>query len=538
MSKRNNVAKKEVKKPAAKGATRGRPRAALAHLRRQIITPEFLTPTQEELYNSVMDNAVTFVTGPAGTGKAQPLDAKILTPSGWKTMGEMKVGDEVVNQCGRAALVSGVYPQGLKEIYEVTFDDGAITKCCGEHLWLARTENERWTTKQFSVRSLDTINKNIGDRYHIPMMEAPDFNPPAGFVTGMYQAGKHIATKAMLNTAHTLITTIPSFIHFSLDSRLILFQGLMDHGSVVDQEVPSTIIFPTIHVSVAEDVRELAWSLGCKCYVEVLDSEILLKIKTPSNLIPYLRPKINTLAETYRPCANLFREIISIEFVGEQEAQCIMLGHPVDTHVMGTSETFSTMEESSNHLYITDDYIVTHNTYVAAMAALMAMKHPDKLISQAFITKPLVEAGEKIGFLPGDIEEKAGPYMCSFHHNFRKIIGKEMIDQLTDSQVVEILPLGYMRGLTLENSVAILDEAQNTTITQMKMFLSRLGRNSKLIIAGDTQQKDIGDCTSGLTDAVMKLKNIDSRIGVVEFGYDDIVRHPLVSKILSKYEEY
>ncbi len=180
----------------------------------------------------------------------------------------------------------------------------------------------------------------------------------------------------------------------------------------------------------------------------------------------------------------------------------------------------------------------TGKTFISALAALMVLKDKKYKIKKIYLTKPLVEAGEKLGFLPGGVEEKTDPFMFSFYMNIQKIAGKGVADLLLKDQTIEVLPLAYMRGITLENCVAILDETQNASPQQVKMFLSRLGRNAKLIVSGDERQKDTHtQQEDGLTHAIKKLESLDSDIGVVKFENDDIIRHSLVSKILKAYEE-
>ncbi len=166
----------------------------------------------------------------------------------------------------------------------------------------------------------------------------------------------------------------------------------------------------------------------------------------------------------------------------------------------------------------------------------MILKDPKFKIKKIFLTKPLVEAGEKLGFLPGGVEEKTDPFMYSFYTNLQKIATKSAADVMVSDKTIEVLPLAYMRGVTMENCVAILDEAQNTSPVQVKLFLSRLGKNAKMIVAGDEKQKDTNGAPCGLTDAVNRLRGVDDRIGFVQFEQDDIVRHSLVTKILTAYE--
>mgnify|MGYP003138404074 FL=1 len=152
------------------------------------------------------------------------------------------------------------------------------------------------------------------------------------------------------------------------------------------------------------------------------------------------------------------------------------------------------------------------------------------------ITKPLVEVdGEKIGYLPGDIDEKTAPYMMSLYYNMEQIIGKERLEVLKKAGVVQVIPLAYMRGLTLTDSIVVLDEAQNATPSQIKTFLTRIGNGSKFIVNGDLMQSDI-KISNGLEDSIKRFTGL-RRVGFSQFDLDDVVRHPIVAELLERYKD-
>ncbi|MCG4282164.1 PhoH family protein [Lacticaseibacillus saniviri] len=175
----------------------------------------------------------------------------------------------------------------------------------------------------------------------------------------------------------------------------------------------------------------------------------------------------------------------------------------------------------------------TGKTYLAVVMAVAALKAGtvDKII----LTRPAVEAGESLGFLPGDLKEKVDPYLRPVYDALYSVLGTEHTNRLMDRGVIEIAPLAYMRGRTLDGAFAILDEAQNTTQAQMKMFLTRLGFGSKMIVNGDITQIDLpNNAKSGLIQAQRLLKPID-QIAFTEFSAQDVVRHPVVAKIIEAY---
>lgn len=176
----------------------------------------------------------------------------------------------------------------------------------------------------------------------------------------------------------------------------------------------------------------------------------------------------------------------------------------------------------------------TGKTFLAVVYAVSLLR--DNKIKRIILTRPAVEAGESLGFLPGDLKEKVDPYLQPLYDALDILMGHESVEKFIEKRIIEIAPLAYMRGRTLDDAFIILDEAQNTTDAQMKMFLSRMGYNSKMIINGDVTQIDLPyNQKSGLLIALELLKNLDE-IAIIRLQFSDIVRHPLVSKILKRYE--
>ncbi|PQD96466.1 phosphate starvation-inducible protein PhoH [Pradoshia eiseniae] len=178
----------------------------------------------------------------------------------------------------------------------------------------------------------------------------------------------------------------------------------------------------------------------------------------------------------------------------------------------------------------------TGKTYLAVVMAVLALKNGE--VKRIILTRPAVEAGESLGFLPGDLKEKVDPYLRPLYDALHDVLGTEQTARLIERGTIEIAPLAYMRGRTLDDAFVILDEAQNTTQAQMKMFLTRLGFGSKLVITGDTSQIDLPKgIQSGLKAAENILKNV-SGISFIHLDQTDVVRHPLVAKIIHAYEKY
>ncbi|MBF0780926.1 MULTISPECIES: PhoH family protein [unclassified Granulicatella] len=177
----------------------------------------------------------------------------------------------------------------------------------------------------------------------------------------------------------------------------------------------------------------------------------------------------------------------------------------------------------------------TGKTFLAVVMAVNALRQGD--VKRIVLTRPAVEAGENLGFLPGDLKEKVDPYLRPVYDALHAVLGQDHTSRLLDRGIIEIAPLAYMRGRTLDDAFVILDEAQNTTIAQMKMFLTRLGFRSKMIVNGDVSQIDLGKgIKSGLLDAQAKLKSLED-IRFVTFDEYDVVRHALVAKIIQAYAQ-
>tara|TARA_B100000886_G_scaffold340336_1_gene309268 strand:+ start:3550 stop:4554 length:1005 start_codon:yes stop_codon:yes gene_type:complete len=197
------------------------------------------------------------------------------------------------------------------------------------------------------------------------------------------------------------------------------------------------------------------------------------------------------------------------------------------------SEYIKALKE--NHIIMSLGPAGTGKSFLAVSVAVTLLM--EKKIERVILSRPAVEAGEKLGFLPGDMKEKVDPYLRPLYDALYELFGAEKIDKKIENGEIEIAPLAFMRGRTLKNSFAILDEAQNATETQIKMFLTRIGENSKLVVNGDPSQIDlINKSQSGLIKSKNILKHL-KEIKIIEFDHNDVVRHPLVSKIIRAYQK-
>lgn len=226
----------------------------------------------------------------------------------------------------------------------------------------------------------------------------------------------------------------------------------------------------------------------------------------------------------------------SEEKLSEMTGDCVCItakGKPVKPKTLGQKKYIEAIR--NNTVVLGAGPAGTGKTYLAVAMAVTAFRA--KEVNRIILTRPAVEAGEKLGFLPGDLQQKVDPYLRPLYDALFDMLGAEAFQRYQERGSIEVAPLAYMRGRTLDDSFIILDEAQNTTKEQMKMFLTRLGFNSKMVVTGDITQIDLPDGKkSGLTQAMKILKNIEG-ISINEFSEKDVVRHKLVQDIIKAYEK-
>lgn len=544
----------------------------------------------------------------------QPLDAKILTPDGWSTMGEIKTGDFVIGQNGLSTKVLNVYPKGEKLVYKITTCEGTTTECCEDHLWLTQTFEDKKRKRAGSVKTtkqmMDTLFTKKGKPNHyIPRNEKVIYNtnnslPLSPYLLGVLlgdgtlgqsnisifntdselierfnteldkygctlskpvtgrvgyyvkckdlkskKPGKKVKLTNLTNgfteifssssdcsklyninkktieyrckvgsivnnfkyeflplekrwanpikniiddlgllNKKALNKSIPQiYKEASVEDRIELLRGLLDTDGSIKKD--GYISYTTISKQLALDVIEIVRSLGGRAVLHQRKSRTSNK-NTINGRIIHSRHTVYEFDINFKDInpfyisrkANRFNtkylhkiSIKSIEPVCKKQVQCILV-------------------DNKDHLYLTDDFLVTHNT----------------------------------------AEEKLNPYMMPLYDTMDKLLGKQSPLRDKVQACVKTIPLAFMRGTTFDNSIAILDEAQNTTPTQIKLFLTRLGKNSKMIITGDPYQTDLFGNNS-LPYHVNKLKEVPG-IGMVEFKDTAIVRHPLIGKILEKLD--
>ncbi len=272
----------------------------------------------------------------------------------------------------------------------------------------------------------------------------------------------------------------------------------------------------------------------CKITGDDINAKMAHEVVT--GLIRQLSQEESIDEQVIRYFISLAREgnIKSAEEIG---GNCICVtskGKPVKPKTVGQKHYVNNILENTISLGVGP--AGTGKTYLAVACAVNAFKA--KEISRIILTRPAIEAGEKLGFLPGDLQSKVDPYLRPLYDALFDMLGSENFSKYSEKGLIEVAPLAYMRGRTLDDCFVILDEAQNTTPEQMKMFLTRIGFNTKAVITGDITQTDLPTGKkSGLKEAMTVLKNIEG-ISITRLSPSDVVRHPLVQKIILAYEKY
>ncbi len=410
------------------------------------------------------DIPLVCLSGPAGSGKAQPLDALLLTPEGYITMGEVKVGDKVCGSDGNFHNVTGVFPQGVKDVVEVLFSDGSSAKCCKEHLWVTKTKHE----PEFKVRDTQELIDTFTDvNHYIPLVDPVNFSPKKfkvnpydlGFILG---GGEIQPEDDILATIHDVIKNkkIEEYKFGSIEQRAELLQGILDACGRSEEGV---IELNHIDDYLDQYIIDLVNSLGGIVYTCNTFRVYLPKVITPSKVYDY---------GTLMPV----RHIQAITEVGQEECQCISVDAP-------------------DHLYVTNSFVVTHNTLCALAVALEKVEQGE--YDRIIVMKPMVAVGGKeVGFLPGSKMEKVSAWLGPIKDNILQLtaakgadrFGGNSFEEMVEDNKIEVEAMAFIQGRSIPNSFIILDEAENVSPKEARMVVERCGKDSKVVLLGDLSQ--------------------------------------------------
>lgn len=519
------------------------------------------TESQEKLIRQMKAKRLVFVNGSAGTGKAQPLTARIRTPGGWSTMGDMQVGVPVVTPDGSVTKVTGVHPQGLRPTYRFTFSDGRATEADMEHLWKV------WVTGKHGKLEWQVLNTltvadliETGHTVSIPLTlpySAPERDLPyCGYLVGLVVVSGvktpkgillttpldveqvkrleaslegtdltlHESTKSgfyyIAGTDEDLETLISfklditnDYLLGSINQRKTLLHGILVGCTTGIDNRPITVL--TVHRVIWNAVTDIVRSLGGLAKDRILVKERCFEVTIT-------HPEMDWLLsiDDDHDCSIAWDQkklpIKSVIFEGMKECQCISVEH-------------------EDRLYITDDYVVTHNTFCSTSYATEQLMEGN--VERLIITRPMVGCDEEMGFLPGNELEKFQGWVDPFLDVLYGKLGRRRVETFIKYEKIVVRPLMRMRGITFHDSFVLLDEAQNTTVGQMKMFLTRLGMGSRVVVNGDITQTDLPKhVPNGLSDILSRVTS-SATMGVVHFNDEDITRDPLVREIVAMYKD-
>lgn len=554
---------------------------------------KFLNKEQEQAYHLFKTNSILIMTGSAGTGKALTLDSNLYSRVGPIKMKDVKVGDEIANPDGTFSKVTGVFPQGLKQVCRVYFSDETYVDCCEDHLWSVYHCDKKKKNLVIDTKYIETnCRRKDGKKVlSIPATKPVGFDrknyiiPP--YIMGILLAEGNLTNSNVAFSAceseiyervsanlnddyicksgktgfdHRIVKKkrsckeniykedlrrlnlwgkyshekfIPKeYLFGSVDQRIALLQGMMDGDGTVDKKTGSAN-YCTTSFEMASDFCQLVYSLG---------GTTRIKRKEGSIKEDGSRYKVS-----YRCFLNLPPEI-DIFFLERKKKLVRARTKYFPKRYIDRVERLELKEmqciavDHSECLYLTDNFTVTHNSHLAVMMAINHLLDDTNDCEKIWLCKPAVECEEHLGAIPGEISEKMSPYMVSLFDEVEKICKTGSLKKHICSKV-QITPLAYLRGVNM-NQVLICDEGQNATYRQLKMLLTRLSGHlaideygnhvgAKLIITGDLDQTDLKGHKSGLQEIVDRLRDLPG-VGIVNFSDDAIVRHPLIREIIRR----
>jgi phosphate starvation-inducible protein PhoH len=545
------------------------------------------TDNQEKFFDLYSQYTHHFMFGPAGTGKAQPLYSKILTSEGWITMGDVKVGT-IVRSTDSWTTVTAIHPQGLKDTVRLYFKDKSYVDCCSEHLWTVNLgvskTGKKQTSKKVTINTYSIMklldNKKAGNisidtvkPIEYPQQELPLDPYVLGVLIGdggmtttsvsitsvdeeivnnvnnklpekislrkrsnsisygivdeqsTWQTRNRV-TEALSNLSllgkKSEFKFIPSIYMFSsIEQRKNLLKGLMDTDGTVDR---TNCSYSTSSKELAENVKELVLSLGGRASIN--NKKPFYKDKNGNKKYGLTSYIVSVLLPDNKDCFTLTRKLEKVKNNDSKQLKRIIS----DYEVLSPTEMQCISVDHPSHLYVTDDYVLTHNTFLALYKALESLA--ENQAHKITIFRSSV-ASISEGFLPGSAEDKLAVFETPYISNINKIFGRDdAYGILKKIGTINFESIAYQRGNTLDNQIIVIDEAQNCTGHQLDTLITRTGKNSRLIICGDLNQQDItkhGE--KNVHKAFQVLQSLPS-VATTEFTLDDIVRSGLVREYL------
>lgn len=540
---------------------------------------ELKSQFQRDVVKSIQRNSITVLIGGAGAGKEQPVSESVLTPHGWSVMGNLKPLDYVIGSDGRPTQVTNVYPQGVKDVYTITFADGSKVRCGEDHLWTVSKQRNRPAVTVNTLTLLADYRKSTSGKkpykYSVAAFAglqagaSVDYGYALGYLLGnACFTGTQLAVSCHLDIVDEVIdklsgnlstptnvkTTSSSgrqlyyawrsvhpelckyktdncqlkrilpehnWLLWDYDSRLELLRGLLDSDGTNGGDFSDgrqRCSFMSTSESLIHLVRDLIRSLGGRCCEPVIEKRSDRYKSGYAAEISFRMPVNPFKIRKWRKGA-YFMDCSIVNIVKEdykEESVCIKVA-------------------AADCLYVTSGYKLTHNTLLAAYAGLQL--YHKKHISKIAVVRLAREAHyEKIGALPGVLQDKLGFISAPVYDNLELMLPRTKIDQMVGNNDIEILPISFLRGRSLHNTYLILEEAQNLPREAILTVLTRIAAGSKIVITCDPDQQDFEQHQS-IPWLTQILKDVDDA-AIFEMPSNENYRHPIITQILANAKSY
>lgn len=559
-----------------------------------------LNEEQRAAKGLIYDNPVVLLKGAAGSGKAQPLDSPVLTPSGYKPMGSLKIGDAVCTPDGGQATILGVFPQGQKDVYKITFSDGSTTLCCKEHLWNVQhrknkytpsrrkgyknNNHNKWTTLSVEKLLEQPLQDAQGhNKWFIPISNPVQFDSPwienkiDPYLLGCLLGDGHLGKSGVVVTsadqqvleqvgyaAEAIGVQVRSTGYGNgYDYRLVTDRGrpnpLLNHmrdiglsGTVSDDKfIPKPYLLQSIEDRLALLQGLLDTDGGVEsssvCFNTTsgqlaLDVEFLVhSLGGTTNR----RTRASRLygKETGKTCYTIVIKLPS-QFANQyfrldRKQQKVKLNKKQPSRSIKLIELVG--QEDCQCIYVdSDDHLYLSDSMIVTHNTLLACQVALDMFFKRQIEKIVITrptvAKEEIGFLPGDLKEKMDPWLAPIYANLYMLYNKEGIDKMVAEGEIEIVPFAFMRGRTFPNTFVLVDECQNITHNQTEMMLGRLGKGGKMVFCGDLAQIDLKTKKDSGIGFFVRLEENVPGVRIATLKTNH--RHEIVEPILKLYSDY
>lgn len=562
-------------------------------------TPEPIKAMNEiqKLYIKYLrEKDVILATGYAGTSKAQPLSSKVLTPKGWVTMGDIQVGDYIVTPKNKPSRVLEVHNFKDKKVVEIEFASGRKVECCEDHLWKVYHKKKKGLKSEVSVLPTKYMIENFNQGFSIPYSDAVGEKkdkelPIDPYILGLLLAEGYLDSKIQISTGDKFIVDklnlfaeenglylkkvseydyifqmkdsikgnqisgivhplkrklellellgtrshtkfIPKqYLEGSIDQRWELLRGLMDGdgNSPIPRKKGNHKYLSTSSEQLSNDFKALALSLGCsasiKQHMGSYKVEGVIKETRPNYQVTvnHREPKkLFSLPRKIENCSEIYQggkypmmdKIKSIKQVRVEDVRCILI-------------------DDDEHLYLTDNYVVTHNTFIPTSIA--CDEYRQGRTNKIYLIRPNISNSKSLGYFSGSLEDKMAQWLSPVLNIMHDRMGKGATDVAIKNGNIQFVPLEVIKGHSFENSWVIIDEAEDMTAEEAKKVVTRIGKKTKMVLAGDISQSELKQ-NSGLSRLIKLAEDnpqLENHVGIVDFNRpSDIVRSDICREFI------